>query len=252
MIAPQGDMAVLEGDVAPDFVADDQQVMALADVGEGSDLVGVEHATQRIVGVAPQHHLGAGIDGSFETFRVESPVGAGEWHIDQPSAGVIDDRTKRVVDRGEDHDPIAGFGHEFHDQVQAVQGRGEDHRLFFGRAPSEVAFLPVAPRTNELLPGMEVVAGVASIDHRLHRGLDHRSDFEVHIGNPRGDDIAIGVVCPLHSRERMQPFKISTKHPQPYIAPAPRQIRSLIYEICTSRSLFASGRQSTPLSTACG
>ena len=117
MIAPQGDMAVLEGDVAPDFVADDQQVMALADVGECRDLVGVEHATQRIVGVAPQHHFCARVDRGFEALRVEAPVGAGEWHIDQPSAGVIDDRTKRVVDRGEDHNPIAGFGHEFHDQV---------------------------------------------------------------------------------------------------------------------------------------
>ena len=127
--------AAVEDHMLPDLVADGDQVVADAGAGQGRDLVGVEGAGGRIVGIVEDDHPGArgdrGLDGVFG----QAPQRRLEADRDGDAAGALDQGAVGVVGGLEDDHLVArmdvghdgggdGLGRAGGDQ-DAVEGQGD-------------------------------------------------------------------------------------------------------------------------------
>ena len=101
-------------DVLIDLVGDDIDVVLLRKVGDDLQLIIGEHLAAGVRGVAEDHGLRVLAEGGLELVDVEVELRRIQRHIDRLRAG--EDRIRAVVliERGEDHDLVAGVGDGHH------------------------------------------------------------------------------------------------------------------------------------------
>ena len=209
------------------FVTDQHQIVAFGKGGDGAEFgagpdpaTGVVRRTEDDHRLAPGHlrvigveiHLVPAIHPDQRAFHHRAPC-----CFDHPG--------KSVIDRGEQHHPIAGGGEGIDTKCRAVDQPmgGEDRRRIdrpavpFGHPPDDRGLV------------FSVIAKIA-IDamrrHRLQRMLNGGGGSEIHIGNPHGD-----AVHGRHAAERL--------HVVPFVAmgaaPVDRVVKAHADLLCGPR-----------------
>jgi hypothetical protein len=128
--------------LAPDLVADHQQIVALGDLGDRRHLLVVEDSPCRVVGIAEQDHPGRVVDRGGEPIGRYPPTVRIERDIDPPAPAVGDRVQEGVIDRREHHDTVAPVGRVPQRHLERVQRTGEGPDPFTVRTPPVCALLP--------------------------------------------------------------------------------------------------------------
>lgn len=120
---------VVEDEVAVDFVGDEGEVVALAEVGElGEFLVG-EDAADGVVWAAEDEDFCVGLDLLLHGLEVECPLIVwveAEGDFDEFAAGVVGGGDEGGVDGGGGHDGVAGLGECVAAEVDGGDEAGEE------------------------------------------------------------------------------------------------------------------------------
>ena len=215
-----------EDEIAPDLVADHEQVVLLGDLGDGREFVATEGAAHRVVRIAGEDHPSSGVDSCLEPFGVQTPALRVERHLDQATAARFDRMEERVVDGGEEHYAIARLGVQPQRDLDGLHDVAEEAHAGHVRLPrvlrldaldigppAEATLLSLDEGAGDARGGREVVAEVAGVEQPLNR-LDHDGRrWQVHVGDPRRDHVGTEA-GPLHAGLRSEAVRLRSPTPR--------------------------------------
>jgi hypothetical protein len=188
----------VEHQAAVDLVGADREVVALGQGGDAAQLVPVEDAAHRVVGVAQHeqaHPVGhGGLGGGPVPLPALAAVhqGCGDQALLEVGRGVQEGR----VHRGGGEHPVTGLADGPHCHVEAGDHPRQPHQPLGLDAPGVVPGNAFDHRLEHRGPGVGIAEN-AMVDARMEGFQHRRGRGKVHVGHPHGDHVAAGVAAPL-------------------------------------------------------
>ena len=186
----------VENDLGIDLVADDDDVVALAQCGDDFELAAPEDLARRVVRGIEDQRTRARAKGRGELVGIETPVGQSQRHGAWDAASHQDVGNIGIVGRLEDDDFVAGIDGGHHGVVQKFRRAAGDGDLGVGIGRARVR-MAAAPVVGERLAqsrnpgaGRVLISVLADVPHG--RFLDEFRGREIGKSLPQVDGAVAG------------------------------------------------------------
>ena len=198
-----------DGHVAMNLVADDEDVVAVAEVGQPDQRLTAPADARRVVGIAEDEHAALVIGHLLEVVEVHliRAVVLAQRVVNHLAAVALGYEAEGMIHRRLDDDLLVGAGEDIDDQADTFDDAGDERQPLALDAPLMVHVNPVDDARPQLLRHH----GVAEerMLHALLQGVgDEGRRLKIHIGHPQGQQV---VATPSGQKGAM--FQVTTTRP---------------------------------------